>query len=120
MARVMDHIADQDEPVGSYPPTWNFPCSDIGSKPDSPFNIQEFRKLSAGPQTHDVEEGMRDEEMSVGDPEKSCTAIWLVVTVLTAAAQEARENPRVDELQEGLVMGYARLFSGVANKNPPD
>ena len=44
VARVMDHMANQDEPVGSNPPTWNFPPSGIGSKPDSPFNIQEFRK----------------------------------------------------------------------------
>ena len=120
VARVMDHMADQDEPAGSNTPTWNFPGSGIGSKPDTPFNIQEFRKLSAVLQTHGAEEGMTDEEMSEGDPEDSYTAIWLVVTVPTAAAQEARENPRVDELRERLVKDYPRLFSGVANKNPPD
>ena len=38
------------------------PCG-IGSKPDTPFNIQEFRKSSAGLLTHDVEEGMTDEEI---------------------------------------------------------
>ena len=39
VARVMDHIADQDEPVGSKPLTWNLPWSGIGSTPDTPFNI---------------------------------------------------------------------------------
>ena len=63
---------------------------------------------------------MTDEEMSEGDPEESYTAIRSAVTVPTAAAQEARENPRVDELRERLVKDYPRLFSGVANKNPPD
>ena len=42
VARSMDHIADQNEPVGSNPPTWNFSRSGIGSKHDTPFNIQEF------------------------------------------------------------------------------
>ena len=120
VARVMEHIAVQDEPVGSNPPPWNFPRSGIGWKPNTPFNIQEFRKLSTGLQTHDVEEGMTDEEMSEVDPEKIYTAIRSVVTVPTAAAQEARENPRVDELHERVVKDCPRLFSGVANKNPPD
>ena len=57
--------------------------------------------------------------MLESDPEESYTAIRSVVTVPTAAAQEARENPRVDELRERLVNDYLRLFSGVANKNPP-
>ena len=117
VARVM---ADQDEPVGSNPPPWNFPPSGIRSKPDTPLNIQEFRKLSAGLQTHDVEEGMTDEEMSGGDPEESYMAIRSVVTVPTAAALETRENPRVDELPEGFERDYPRLCSGVAHKNPPD
>ena len=38
----------------------------------------------------------------------------------TAAAREAREYPRVDELRERLAKDYPRLFSGVANKNPSD
>ena len=79
-------MADQDERVGSNPPTWNFSRSGIGSKPDTPFHIQEFRKLSAGLQTHDVEEGMTDGEMSEGDLEESYTTIMSVVTVPTAAA----------------------------------
>ena len=120
VARVIDHMADQDEPVGSDPPTWNFPRSSIGSKPDIPFNIQEFRKLSAGLQTHDVKEGMTDEEISERNPEESYTAIWSVVTVPTAAAQEARESPRVNELRERWVKDHPRLFRGVANKNPLD
>ena len=120
VARVMDHMANQDEPVCSNPPTWLFSRSGIRSKPHTPFSIQEFRNFSAGLQTHDVEEGMTDEEMSKSDPEESCTAIWSVVTVLTAAAQEARENSRLDELWERLVKDYPRLFSGLANKITPD
>ena len=120
VATVMDHMAGQDEPAGSNPPTWNFPRSGIGSKRDTPFNIQEFRKSLAGLQTHDVEEDMTDEEMSERDLEESHTAIRSVVTVPTAAAQEARENPRVDELRERLVKDYPRFFSGLANKNQPD
>ena len=120
VARVMDHMADQDEPVGSNPPTWNFPHSGIGSKPDTPFNIHEFRELSTGLQTHDVDEAMTHEEMLDGDAEGSYTAIWLVVTVATAAAQEEREKPRVDELRERLVKNFPRWFSSVANKTPPE
>ena len=54
VARVMDHMADQDEPVASNPPKWNFPRSGIRSKPNTPFNIQQFRKSFAGLQTHEV------------------------------------------------------------------
>ena len=43
VARLMDHMADQDEPVASNPPMWNFRRSDIGSKTDTPFNVPEFR-----------------------------------------------------------------------------
>ena len=71
-------------------------------------------------QTHDVEEGTTDGKMSEGDPEESYTAMRSVVTMPTAAAQEARENPRVDEMRERLVKEYPWLFSGVANKNPLD
>ena len=39
VARVMDHMAGQDEPVGSNQPTWNPPRSGIGSKPDTRFHI---------------------------------------------------------------------------------
>ena len=67
-------MANQDEPVGSNPPTWNFPRSGTGSKPHTPLNIQDFRKLRAGLQTDYVEEGMTDEEMSEDDQEKSYTA----------------------------------------------
>ena len=51
VARVMDHMAGQEELVGSDPPTWNFPRSGIGLKPHTPCNIQEFPKLSAGMHT---------------------------------------------------------------------
>ena len=74
---VMDHMADQDEPVLSNPPTWNFPHSGIGLKPNTPFNMQESRKLSAGLQTHDVEEGMTGEEMSESDPDEKLYRHWV-------------------------------------------
>ena len=51
MPRMMEHMAHQDESVGSNPSTWNFPGSGIGSKPDTPFNIQDFPNLSAGVHT---------------------------------------------------------------------
>ena len=57
---------------------------------------------------------MTDEETSESDLKESYTAIQSVVTVLTAPAQEARENPRVDELRERLVRHYLPSFSGVA------
>ena len=109
----MDHVADQDEPVGSNSRRWNFPRSGSGLKTDTPFNIQEFWKLSAGVHTHDGKEGMMDEEMSEGDPEESYAAIWSAVTVPTAAAGEARENPKVDELWKRLVKDYPRFFFAV-------
>ena len=43
-----------------------------------------------------------------------------VVSIPKQAAEEAQENPRVAELKERLIKAYPRLFSGVANKNPPD
>ena len=70
VTRLMEDMADKDEPVGSNSPTWNYPGLGIGSKPDTPFNIQKVRKISAGLQTHDVEEGMTDEEMSASHPEE--------------------------------------------------
>ena len=43
-----------------------------------------------------------------------------VVSIRKQAAEEAQENPKVAELKERLISAYPRLFSGVANKNPPD
>ena len=43
-----------------------------------------------------------------------------VVSILKQAAEEAQENPKVAEPKERLIKDYTRLFSGVANKNPPD
>ena len=43
-----------------------------------------------------------------------------VVSIPKQAAEEAQENPKVAELKERLIKAYPRLFSGVANKNPPD
>ena len=43
-----------------------------------------------------------------------------VVSILKQAAEKAQENPNVAELMERLIGAYPRLFSGVANKNPPE
>ena len=48
VARVMDHIADQyDGPVGSDPPTWDFPR--IGSRErQEPAQCRKFPKIIGG------------------------------------------------------------------------
>ena len=99
-------MPDQDEPVGPNPPTWNLLGSSIGSKPNTPFNIQEFGNRLAGVHTHDFGVGMADEKLSKDDPEVSYTAIQSEVTVPTAAAQEGNKTPTVDELQEKLMKDY--------------
>ena len=43
-----------------------------------------------------------------------------VVSITKQAAEEAQENPKVAGLKERLISAYPRLFSGVANKKPPD
>ena len=120
VARVMDHIADQYEgPVGSDPPTWDFPRMGAGSH-NNQADAANFRRLLVGSAPHDDEDGISDEEKSDSDPEKAYTAVRLVVSIPKQAAEEAQENPKVAELKERLINAYLRLFSGVANKNPPD
>ena len=68
----------------------------------------------------DDEDGISDEEKSDSDPEEAYTAVRSVVSIPKQAAEEAQENPKVAELKERLINAYPRLFSGVANKNPPD
>ena len=65
-------------------------------------------------------DGISDEEKSDSDPEEAYTAVRSVVSIPKQAAEEAQENPKVAELKERLINAYPRLFSGVANKNPPD
>ena len=120
VARVMDHIADQyDGPVGSDPPTWDFPRMGAESDKTQP-DAANFRRLSVGRAPHDNEDGISDEEKSDSDPEEAYTAVRSVVSIPKQAAEEAQENPKVAELKERLINAYPRLFSGVANKNPPD
>ena len=120
VARVMDHIADQyDGPVGSDPPTWDFPRMGAGSDKNS-ADAANFRRLSVGSAPHDDEDGISDEEKSGSDPEEAYTAVRSLVSIPRQAAEEAQENPKVAELNERLINAYLRLFSGVANKNPPD
>ena len=55
VARVMDHIADQcDGPVGSHPPTWDFPRMGAGSD-KNPADTANFRRLSVKSAPHDDE-----------------------------------------------------------------
>ena len=120
MARVMDHIADQyDGLVGSDPLTWNFPRM-AASSDKNQVDAASFRRLSVGSAPHDDEDGISDEEKSDSDPEEAYTAVRLVVWIPKQATEEAQENPKVAELKERLINAYPRLFSGVANKNPPD
>ena len=114
------NIADQyDGPVGSDPPTWDFPRMGAGSNKNS-ADAANFRRLSVGSMPHDDEDGISDEEKSDWDPEEGYTAMRSVVSIPKEAAEEAQENPKVAELKERLINAYPRLFSGVANKNPPD
>ena len=120
VARVMDHIADlYDGPVGSDPPTWDFPRMGAGSDKNQ-ANAANFRRLSVGSAPHDDEDGISDEEKSNLDPKEAYTAVRSVVSIPKQAAEEAQENLKVAELKERLINAYPRLFSGVANKNPPD
>ena len=120
VARVMEHIADQfDGPVGSDPSTSNFPRIGASSDKNS-ADATNFRRVSVGSAPHDDEDGIWDEEKSESDPEEAYTAMWSVVSIQKQAAEEAQENPKVAELKERLINAYPRLFSGVANKNPPD
>ena len=120
VARVMDHIADQyDGPVGSDPPTLDFPRMGAGGN-NNPADAANFRRLSVGSALHDDEDGISDEEKSYSDPKEAYTAVRSVVSIPKQASEEAQENPKVAELKERLINAYPRLFSGVANKNPPD
>ena len=120
VARVMDHIADQyDGPVEWDPPTWDFPRMGADSDSNQP-DAAIFRRLSVGDAPHDDEDGISDEEKSDSDREEAYTAVRSVVLIPKQAAEEAQENPKVAGLKERLINAYPRLFSGVANKNPPD
>ena len=118
--RAKISIADQyDGPVGSDPPTWGFPRMGAGSDKNQ-ADAANFRRLSVGRAPHDDEDGISDEEKSELDPEEAYTAVRSVVSIPKQAAEQAQENPKVAELKERLINAYPRLFSSVANKNPPD
>ena len=120
VARVMDHIADQyDGPVWSDQPTWDFPRMGAGSNKNQ-ADAANFRRLSAGRAPHDDEDGISNEEKSDSDPEEAYTAVRSVVSIPKQAAEVVQENPKVAELKERLINAYSRLFSSVANKDPPD
>ena len=59
VARVMDHIADQyDSPVGSDPPTWDFPRMGAGSD-ENQADAANFRRVSVGSAPHDEDRTRR-------------------------------------------------------------
>ena len=120
VARVMIHIADQyDGPNGSDQSTWDFPRTGAGSDKNS-ADAANFRRLSVGRMPHDNEDGISDDERSDSDPEEAYTAVRSVVSIPKQGAEEAQENPKVDELKERLINAYPCLFRGIANKNLPD
>ena len=120
VARVMDHIADQyDGPIGSDQPTWDFRRMGAGSDKNQ-TDAANFRRLWVGRGPQDDEDGISDEEKSDSNPEEAYTAVRSVVSIPKQAAEEAQENPKVAQLKERLINAYPRLFSGIANKNPPD
>ena len=63
---------------------------------------------------------MSHKEMSDLEPQEAYTAVKLVVFIPQQAAEEAKENPKVAMLKDRPFEAYLPLFSGVANKNPPD
>ena len=79
-----------------------------------------FRRLSVGSAPHDGKDGISGKEKSDSDPEEASTAVRSVVLIRKQAAEEVQENPKFAELKERLINAYSRLFSGVANRNPPD
>ena len=94
VARVIDHITDQyDGPVGSDPPTWDFPRMGAGSDKNS-ADAANFRRLSVGSMPHDDEDGISDEEKSDSDPEEAYTAVRSVVLIPKQAAEEAEPEGR--------------------------
>ena len=54
------------------------------------------------------------------DPQGAYTAVKSVVPIPRQAAEEAKASPKVAELRDRLIDAYPRLFSAIANKNPPD
>ena len=58
--------------------------------------------------------------MSDRDSEEAYSAMKSVVWIPQQAAEEAQENAKVAELGDRLIEPYPRLFTQVANKNPPD
>ena len=83
-------------------------------------DVANFRRLSVGSMPHDDGDGISDEEKLDSDPQEAYTAVRSVVSIPKQAAEEAGENSKVAELKARRINAYPRLFSGVANKNPPD
>ena len=103
----------------SDPPTWDFPRMGANSDSNQP-DAANSRRLSVGSAPYDDEDGISDKEKSDSDLEEAYTAVRSVVSIPKQATEAAQENPKVAELKERLIDAYPRLFSGVANKNPPD
>ena len=96
VARVMDHIADQyDGPVGSVPPTWDFPRMGAGSDKNQ-ADAANFRRLSVGSAPHDDEDGISDEEKTDSDPEEAirqCGRLYRYRSKRMKRPRRARRSP---------------------------
>ena len=120
VARIMDHIVDQyDGPVASDRRRGIFQeWGPVVTRTRLMPQISEDYRSEARPTTMNT--AYRTRRSRTLDPEEAYTAVWSVVSIPKQAAEEAQENPKVAELKERLISAYPRLFSGVANKNPPD
>ena len=78
---------------------------------------QNVSKLSVGTAG---ERGISGEEISNVDPQEAYTAAKSVVSIPQQVAEEAKEIQKVAELKDRLIEASPRLFSGAANKNPPE
>ena len=120
VARVMVHSADQyDGLIGSDRPAWGFPR--VADKFDE-FQpvVRNFQRLSVGTAAHVDEQGISDEEITDVDPQEAYTAVKSVIPIPRQVAEEAKQDRKVAELRDRLIEAYSRLYSGVANRNPPD
>ena len=115
VARFMDHLIHQyDGPMDSYPPTRSF--SGVGDNVDELRPVALIlRRLLFETAARVDNEGILDREMSDVDQPEAYTAFKLVVSIPGQAAKEAKENPKVPELQDRPFKAYPLLLIGVGN-----
>ena len=108
VARVMDHIADQyDGRVGSDPPTWDFPEGGPIATVTSPTpqNSEDYQWEVHPTTMKTAYRTGRSRIRTRTRPIPQCGRLY---------------RYRSKRLKERLINADLRLFSGVANKNPPD